>query len=144
MFETTEAAELPISEIMASFGSRAWEYVQLRLNMPWFYVNCRVSYLDGPQLNEMMLLSTPDKLCELKKSTALEILEVYLVTPGTLNGTNYWQMEQLVQVWQADDPQDCSIPAFVYVLRDGKQYNYSDLDISKCGMENMELLFEIE
>jgi len=143
MFETTDEAELPMHEELTSFGSRAWETVKLRLHIPWFFVNCGMKYSAGPQLQEIRLLSTPDKLCELKKSKVLKILEVYLVSPAILNGTKHWRMDQLVQIWQVDDLEDSSVPSFVYGLCDGRRYNYLGLDASQFGTENMKLIFEI-
>lgn len=97
MFLTFEHAEVPMGALVQ--GGHSWRYVEYPTTYPWFHV--ALTELDGTEHRSTTfhVYSTAD-LIELAESTAhqLQIERVLLVSPGHLNGSGNWQMDELLEI----------------------------------------------
>lgn len=97
MFLTFDHAEVPMGALVQ--GGHTWRYVEYPTTFPWFHV--ALTEFDGAEYRATTFhLYNADDLIELVESTEhqLQIERVLLVSPGHLNGTGSWQMDELLEI----------------------------------------------
>lgn len=114
MFLTFDHAEVPMGALVQ--GGHSWRYVEYPTRYPWFHV--ALTELDGTErrVTTFHVYSAAD-LIELAESAEhqLQIERVLLVSPGHLNGTGSWQMDELLEIAEVGLENQIS---WVYRLRD--------------------------
>lgn len=136
MFETNDSAEISVPSAFSEPGMRVWTHVKYTLHMPWFHVVCRFRYEDNEEeyaLHQMMFFTRVEQLLQLQQERPqIQMVEIDLVSPGHMNGTDRWKLEPLAEIWEGTEPEAENQLAYVYVLEDGTRYFYSGL----CHHEN--------
>lgn len=125
MFRTHKQAEISGFDLsqLSSEGTRAWRYVEQALHCPWFYISCLESSREL-SMRRMLLtaeISLVEGLLTDEGSTLHMIDGIQLVSPGWLNGSSGWRMEELIGLSEAQDPTDQHV-AYVYKLAGGHTY----------------------
>ncbi|PRA17869.1 hypothetical protein VRB78_11655 [Pseudomonas trivialis] len=121
MFLTFEHAEAPGGALMR--GGHVWRYVEYRPARPWFYVSI-LELSDDEWTPTTLLISTLEDLQELHRSDShnLRITQVILVSPGELNGTGCWRMDELSEIAQVRSSERLSL---IYKMTNEDKY-YED------------------
>lgn len=108
MFLTFDHAEAPMGALVQ--GGHSWRYVEYPTTHPWFHV--AVTEFDGTanRATTFYVYDAAD-LIELAESTEhqLQIGSVLLVSPGHLNGTGAWQMDELLEIAKVDHEERFSL-----------------------------------
>lgn len=116
MFLTFDHAEVPMGALVQ--GGHSWRYVEYPTSYPWFHV--ALTEFDGAeQRSTTFYVYDVTDLIELAESTEhqLQIVRVLLVSPGHLNGTSSWQMDELIEIAKVGLEGRTSL---VYRLRDDR------------------------
>ncbi|WP_278378606.1 hypothetical protein [Stutzerimonas kunmingensis] len=97
MFLTFDHAEVPMGALVQ--GGHSWRYVEYPTTYPWFHVALTEFDGSGHRSTTFHVYDAAD-LIELAESTGhqLQIERVLLVSPGHLNGTGSWQMDELLEI----------------------------------------------
>lgn len=114
MFLTFDHAEVPMGALVQ--GGHSWRYVEYPTTYPWFHVALTEFDGSGHRSTTFHVYDAAD-LIELAESTEhqLQIERVLLVSPGHLNGTGSWQMDELLEIAKVGLDDQFSL---VYRLRD--------------------------
>lgn len=140
MFETVDRAEVTIPDELKDSDERAWWYVSSRIHNYWFHVTCEFNYGDDEEDVQMLFLTQIDHLMELNNAHYTKILQVEIVTPGHMNGSDRWKMEPLSEIWsgiEPDTPNDQD--AYIFILENGGRYVYSGLDTKEQELLNKKI-----
>ncbi|MFP1518168.1 hypothetical protein [Pseudomonas aeruginosa] len=114
MFLTFDHAEVPMGALVQ--GGHSWRYVEYPTTYPWFHV--ALTEFDGTEHRSTTFhVYDAADLIELAESSEhqLQIERVLLVSPGHLNGTGSWQMDELLEIAKVGLEDRFSL---VYRLRD--------------------------
>ncbi|MCW8988120.1 MAG: hypothetical protein OQK75_10705 [Gammaproteobacteria bacterium] len=126
MFETIDAAEIKFPAGLLAEGQRAWQHIKLRLHVPWFYVLYQTEYSDGTKLSNFVFLAKEEQIIDMQSIDNYKIIDIYLVSPGHLNGSDCWKMEKLKEIWTARIKNNETYETvMIYVLQDNSEYTYS-------------------
>lgn len=122
MFITHKQAAIHLGAYLGDDSTQYWQYVEQTTHCPWFYV--KIGRRHGSEtLASMVLLPSISALEQLLDEQGAEIwlLDVQLVSPAYLNGSEGWKMERLLEVRETLD--DMSVrTAYVYSLEGGHVY----------------------
>lgn len=103
MFYTAPEAELPLPTALAPGGERAWHWVELGLSIPYFLATVRHSDESEALRHERtMMFCDVGAIVQLAKDSCdgFKLVRVALFSPGYMNGTGTYQLNQLAEVWQ--------------------------------------------
>ncbi|MFM9913095.1 MAG: hypothetical protein ACKVN9_06155 [Methylophilaceae bacterium] len=141
MFETYDHAEVPVLKQLSLNGERLWQYVQLHIHIPWLYVEYAVSYEDG-KFKSILFLTDNDQLQSLVDRSDVEITQAHVVTPGYVNQTNVWKMDQLKKVMTANIKCGGELePVTIYELLDGQKIIYGSNGVTDEKPINIKTVF---
>ena len=144
MFETVDSAEVMMPSILLPEGKHAWSNVSLRIHILWFYVVYRIKYEDDTELTNVIFLTTAEQINEMVFVEKCQLLDVYLVSPGYINGTNNWKMEKIKQVWEATIQCDeLDTRGRIYILEDNSEYKHSYQTIENDEITKRKLILEV-
>ncbi len=105
MFKTIDKKEKFFPKGICEKGERFWGFVLPTLTNPWFYM---VFEIDDDEEYKPSLTILIDSIGELSSLIAnsldLIIKEVYLVSPGYLNNSELWKMQQVESILIGDEP----------------------------------------
>ncbi|EMR46300.1 hypothetical protein [Pseudomonas putida] len=123
MFKTYRHAELQPAVIFGEPSTRHWQFVELELHHPWFYVELVMDHGDDI-VGRMLLIPTvpilQQILSELNERSWLA--QAHLMSPGHMRGGNDWVMEPLKEVSVAEDPSG-TIEGYIYKVLGGACYS---------------------
>ena len=123
MFETIDAAEMEMPMGLLNEGQRVWQFVNYRLHMHWFYMLYKTEFEGDSMSSDFALFTSEDQIVEMSSFDHVEIIDIYFVSPGHLNGSDHWKMEKLKEIWTSKIKNDKSgINGMIYVLQDDKEY----------------------
>ncbi len=145
MFETYDDAEVTLPKLIDKDDSRQWAYVYHRLHSPWFHVVCQPADPELDFSSRIFFLPNIGDLLALASDTSAEIVEVSVVTPRRINGTDSWRMDRLVQVrvgWIS--VHEMKMRAFVYALRDGRELVDGSELAGNSELLNTEVLWPLQ
>lgn len=102
---------------IAGEGKHVWTFVGLVVNRPWFLV----TYSREGEGCETLLLSSVDQVVDVlaKHRQEINVDQLQLVSPKSLNRSENWLMEPLSEVWRSAAEND---KVMVYYLEDGRCY----------------------
>jgi len=126
MFETVDSAEIRYLEPIGIPGVRVWTFTGHGLNLPWFHVSLQrqdVAY------GRVIFASSLAQVLQLKEQCGSESLDVLLVSPPYVNGTQHWRMELLREAWTARESGNT-----VYIVQ-GRRHYSDDPDQEAFGLE---------
>lgn len=140
MFITHKQAEIFLSAYLGDDVTQYWQYVEQTTHCPWFYV--KVGRQQGTEaLTSMVLIPSISALEQLLNEQGADIwlLDVQLVSPAYLNGSNEWKMERLLEVRETVDDIS-SGAAYVYSLEGGHIYT-EDLGSGRPDSQSPRIIF---
>lgn len=140
MFITREDYKSPASTIFPDSRGHVWSAAELALQQSWFLAQLEEYEEDADESGsvrtvllfdfrsvELFLHSAQDNRVRLKS--------LHIVTPGHINGSNSWQMDQLRAVWQGREIVDnLEIPTNIFETVSGKRF-----PATFCGVSVEEL-----
>lgn len=125
MFRTIPDAEIHIPAGLASGGGRVWRWMELALNIPYFFVTVLHSVDGKPSHERNLIFGDFRALIELAEvpPEGVELVRVNLLSPGYLNGSGSYRLDQLAEIWE-----DGQTGGQVFVLAGGTrmEMTYSD------------------
>lgn len=135
MFQTIRKTELPISRMMGDEVA-LWEVVLNPHHTEWFHV-CRTKTIGSDSVRDMLHINNVRTLKNLidTQNSKNKVTDVYLVSPGWMNGTTDWKMERLSEARESSNSDGHE---FIYVLHDGRVYpaQYENLLSSSDSLFN--------
>ncbi|MBA1201983.1 hypothetical protein G7009_09450 [Pseudomonas capeferrum] len=123
MFKTYSHAELSPAAVFGELGTSRWQFIELELYHPWFYVELVRDYGDDIVGSMLMIPTVPifqQMLSELDERSWLS--QAHLMSPGHLRGGGGWAMEQLLEVSIAGDGSG-TIEGYIYKVKGGACYS---------------------
>ena len=143
MFGTMDSTEIVIPSMPLTDGTHIWTSVNLNMHVHWLYVTYQAQYDDDTKLVEIIFLTEAEQLLEISLNEKIQIIEVYLVSPGYVNGSNSWKMEKVKEIWKATlrlDELDSS--GRIYIVEGNCEYVHSYLTMDKGDFTKKELIFK--
>lgn len=130
MFETHEEALLT-SEFYSEEVLLEWRFVSQRFNSEWFYICQNFVQKGSEEVARRMLLV--DDINEFKSliraSNEMSWVEdVFLVTPGTVNGTGSWSIDLLIELKEVTPDPNFVNRNYIYEV-DGQVGRYYSTEI---------------
>jgi hypothetical protein len=135
MFQTLETDELLYGQLLGS-GVKAWSCVVQPMHKEWLHVGR--SLREGEDtVSECVLLPNVEALKRLLEACndKMWITSVRVVSPGYLNGSADYRMDQLAEIRRIDG--DAGSRPYIYVLCDGTVFPNEN----QSNLEGSELLF---
>lgn len=107
MFRTHKQAEISGFGVatLSGEGVQVWRYIEQALHCPWLYVSCLEPDAELP-MRRMLLIADIDLFEDFLSqdggsSTVIDMVQ--LVSPGWLNLSANWKMEELVSLSEVQD-----------------------------------------
>ncbi|VVP33516.1 hypothetical protein PS865_04488 [Pseudomonas fluorescens] len=122
MFKTYSHAELGSADIFREVGAYRWQFVELEIHHPWFYIELVRDHGDDIVGSMLMVPTVPilqQLLSDLDERSWLG--EAYLMSPGYLRGGEGWLMEGLVEVSVVEN-ETGTMKDYVYKVDGGTSY----------------------
>lgn len=150
MFITRVAYKSPVSALFIGRGDVAWSATELALQQIWFLVQLEDFEVPGGSgftSSRTVLLfdfQNVEKFIQTAPGDKARLKSVHIVTPGHLNGSDNWQMEQLRAVWQGREPvDDYEIPMDIFETVSGKKYSasFGGLPVEEFAGETLKFQF---
>lgn len=149
MFITRDAFKSPAAALLLGKGEFGWSVTELALQQTWFLVQLEEfdAVGDSDLTHDRTLLlfdfQSVEQFILSGGENNLRLRSVHIVTPGHVNGSNSWQMDQLRAVWQGREPVDgYEIPMNIYETVCGKKYPASFSDLPSKELLTDTLKFE--
>lgn len=123
MFKTYSHAELLPSASFGAANGRHWQFVELELHHPWFYVELVRNYGDDIVGTMLMVPTVPifqQMLLELDERSWFT--QAHLISPGHMRGGSSWVMEPLVEISLAEDSHG-NVEGYLYQVEGGACYS---------------------
>lgn len=119
---------MPNYSLRALFGNarvRHWQFVELEMQYPWFYMELVRDYGDDI-VGSMLMIPTVSILQQMlsELDDRSWFTQAYLMSPGYLRGENRWVMEPLIEVSIAEDEAN-NLECYVYRVQGGGLLQYS-------------------
>ena len=145
MFETQRQAEIPLPPELNSEDIQCWSHIQSRLHMYWFHVVYETTHASGENFSHILFLTGIEQLIQLENEPNIELIEVYLVSPGYMNGESRWKMDILKEIIIGNEPESpANRLTYIFVLNDNIRIVYSDSDTSEDSLQNKISIFKMK
>lgn len=115
-------------------------FIQQTVMIPWFYLEAHIRD-DKEFVCEMLMVSSFDSLKDIfeMQSESFRIHSIQYVTPGYMNETGQWKMEQILEVSEAFNQNGERVTLFRVPER-----TYSQMTVStETNLQNVKILFPI-
>lgn len=137
MFITHQSSKSAFSEMLGGEALALWNEVELSLQTPWFIVDVRQTdpaEFGAVEMTRTLLLpnlQALEQIAQLQETEGqVRLVSIHIVTPGYLNGSDEWRMDQLRAVWSAEDPREPGNTIDVYEIQGGKKFSASTLGLA--------------
>lgn len=129
MFVTLENNKHPMTAMYGD-GIELWNAVEVRLSQPWFLVEvehpARDDDGDAFRMSRTMLLGSSEDVLHLAQhgnESQISLQAVSLMISSENAGkASSWSMHPLVEVWEADEPDDPGVTAKIFEKAGGGHY----------------------
>ncbi|PQA75954.1 hypothetical protein [Rhodoferax sp. TS-BS-61-7] len=128
MFFTRTAFRSPISNLFCEPGETVWSAAELTLQQTWFLAYFEHFEVPGDTefaCGRTMLFaefSGVEELIGLGPESGIHLKSVHILTPGHVNGTDTWKMDQIGVVWSGREPDAEYMPMDVFETTSGERY----------------------
>lgn len=151
MLLTLEECRSTLSGLTRGRTDSYWRAAELALNKAWFLVSTskpdRTEDSETPDFagRTFLLFKTKDVTALLMMAGFGQIVcdSVQVVTPSHVNGGSGWQVDHLVAVWSADEPDVPEESVEMYEVGSGALYAFSMLGTPIDDLINKTLVFRI-
>lgn len=135
MFTTYPQAELWLGSLTGLRGQKTWSFVEQDGLAPWFYVQVGRSRQSVKE-TYMLLLSSTAELGQLieEQSDSMWLEGAYLVSPPSINNTESWLMESLLEI-EAGTGGDSRPSRVIFKLANGKLYSLDDYPLARVAKD---------
>ncbi|BAW27005.1 hypothetical protein [Pseudomonas putida] len=143
MFKTYSHAELGPANVFGGRGARHWQFIELEMPHPWFYVELVRDYGDDVVGSMLMVPTVPilqQMLSELDESSWFA--QAHLMSPGYLRGEKNWVMEPLIEVSFAEDTAG-AMEGYLYKVEGGASYSINHT-ADHSNLKIIEIIFSAE
>ena len=124
MISTPIQAEMPYN--LHDDGARVWSYAHMNLITPWLFVEYE-SEADNLTIKSVIMLFMIGHLEQLLLDSTISINSIYLVSPGYVNHSNKWSMDEIKSLCIGLDENDIHEQRIAkYELKD-KTYYYPEI-----------------
>ena len=139
MFHTYPEAEQFIPQPLAQHGERAWHWVELGLNLPYYLMELLVD-ADGVPMVKHITTASLEVVTEASKHMTghTRLRSVSLLSPGYVNGSDGYQLDRIAEIW-SPNPTDRS--RLLFVLADSRSLRFR-LDEEGGTEEDFHLLLD--
>ena len=150
MFITREAYKSPVSDFLSGIGDLGWSATEVALQQVWFLVHLEEIEAEddaGYTCVRTMLLfdfHSVEHFLQAGQGSGLRLKSVHIVTPGHVNGSDSWQMDQLRAVWQGREMVDeHEIPMDIFETVSGKKYpaSFCSLSVEELAGDTLKFQF---
>ena len=124
MFSTQDDVDAGIPDFYENSGFRLWKCIRKHMFTCWFQVTYRVA---GEDMHEIYFMHSVMDVLSFTKLEDVKIIEVYVISPDYLNGSQGWKMERLREILVAEEPLVDGQPAYVYVVDQNTRYVDSEI-----------------
>ncbi|MFH1493366.1 MAG: hypothetical protein ABIG70_01035 [Pseudomonadota bacterium] len=101
MFDTHPEAEITLARSFSPSGQRSWHWVELSLQIPFFLLSVNLETEEGCFRREFLFSQIKDALGLISASRSIiDRLEIGLLSPGYMNGSNTYQLGRVKEVWK--------------------------------------------
>ena len=129
MFITNSAFRYPIPRNLISKDEQYWLSIGLVMERPWFVVMIhQIRSFTEKDSNVSLSTVMVSNVCDIESLAQQDVKlmprfeSAQIVTPGKLNGTGAWKMDQLKAVWVADDPLNPGVSVEICETLSGEKY----------------------
>lgn len=148
MFITNDAFQSPLHKLFGDIGDSYWTSAEIALHQIWFLMALRIvdrSDTEPFEYERTLLLSDLEQLAHFLTldSPDLFVRTAYIVTPGHVNGSTDWAMDELFRIWDAEEPNAEEQHIAVYETKSGKRYSHSLLGTPVKRLKIQSLRFEL-
>ncbi|WP_435609729.1 hypothetical protein [Pseudomonas knackmussii] len=135
MFTTYPQAELWLGTLAGLRGQRTWSFVEQDGLAPWFYVQIGRRKQSANETYMLMLGSTAElgQLVE-EQSDSMWLERAYLVSPPSINNTESWLMESLLEI-EAVTEADSRRSHVVFKMTNGNLYSLEDYPLARVAKD---------
>ncbi len=115
-------------------------FVHQTVMIPWFYLEAHIRD-DQEFVREMLMVSSLDALKDVigMQNESFFIYSIQYVTPGYMNGTGQWKMEQILEASEAHNQSGEHITIFQVSER-----TYSQMEvIAEINLKKVKILFPL-
>ena len=139
MFSTFISNELHLIPSFHNEGEQFWSAITLEINKMFLQVTYQKS--QDAELKKIIFLISAEQLEGLSNMKDIEISEVNLASPGSLNKTGKWRLEPLSKIYVGSEPGEDWQDVFIYLLDDGKKYIYSAMGTEEKDFTQVHCIF---
>lgn len=138
MFNTQPEAEHKFLSAINPKGERCWQWIEIAIHAPLYLVSGDAE-IEGVSLGRDWLFGQLRDVLSLMNTSkgALMNIEIGLLSPGYMNGSNSYQLGKIKEIWQHPDG-----TSKLFVLVDGTKLRYSASDES-TNDQDMELVLSL-
>lgn len=138
MFHTHPEAELTLPPSLAPFGQRSWHWLELSLQIPYFFISVSVETEEGAFRRNFLFGQLRDALSLIDASRDdFSDLEIGLLSPGYMNGSSSYQLGQIKEIWECRGGY-----GQMFVMSDGSKFHFPPSEDGKIVQE-MELVVSL-
>lgn len=145
MFCTHADGEIKIPEIFDEKDEYWWSYIKLPLFTPYFLVVCSPADKSTDGCSSTFFFTTIDEVKMVYSDAMVDILSVNLVSPGYMNGSGTWQMDELRTVYRGlemGEPDHRQF-GFIYSVASGSRYLQCGVATSESELEDLQVIFDL-
>ncbi|MDF1690660.1 MAG: hypothetical protein P1U35_13745 [Cycloclasticus sp.] len=139
MFSTFVANEIHLIPSFHEEGEQFWSAITLEINKMFLQVTYQRS--QDAELKKTVFLLSAEQLERLSHMDDIEISEVNLASPGSLNKTGEWRLEPLSKIYVGSEPGKNWQDIFIYLLDDGKKYIDSAMGTEEKDFTQVHCIF---
>ncbi len=99
MFYTSNEAELFFPPELVQEGISCWQNVWHNTCLPWLQISFVINCQNDESINRIMMTPRVEDLLELSNHPDIAVIEVNLVTPGSINKSGRWKLDILHSIW---------------------------------------------
>lgn len=140
MFHTQPEAEIKLPQGLTSVGERSWNWVELALQIPYLYISVNVDTEDGSCGRHFLFSQLMDAMSLIadSKNGVFKDLEIGLLSPGYMNGGNFYQFGRVKEIWKRQGGHEQ-----MFVMSDGAKL-YFPPDEGSIKNQDMELIVSLQ
>lgn len=133
MIYSSPAAEVRIPTGLARNGERSWRWMELGLQIPYFLVSLQTITEDIDVVRHLLFGHLRDVLdLASQQSASFKVLNLGLLSPGYMNGTERYQLGQVREIWSAKGRGQPNL----FVMEDGTKLRF---DVTGEPSDDLEL-----
>ena len=128
MFKTYDHAELLPADIFGRARTHHWQFVELEMHHPWFYLELVRDYGDDIVGTMLMVPTIPilqQMLLEMDERSWFA--QAHIVLPGYMRAEKKWAMEPLIEVSVVESG-DGAMEGYVFRVESGALYSLRHSD----------------